>query len=113
MPKPRSWEGASAPTSTRSIRTIAEFLSTVVHVHVDAEILQGIGSVDSVRVLLTVLMDLCLLAKSDWPVDPSECLASLWKRLADESGTEHSVHTGASLPVEQLQMYIDRRTVTS
>lgn len=96
--KPRKWEGPSAPApSTRAIREMAEFLSNIVHIHVEPQIFLELGSAESARVLLTVLMDLCLLANADWPADPTKRIASLWERLADERGAEHIVHSGAAL----------------
>jgi hypothetical protein len=92
--KSRSWEGGSAPAPTRSIQAIAEFLSSVVHVHVDPSIFHALGSAESAWMLLAVLLDLCLLAKANWPVDPRERLPGLWEELGPESGAELVLQTG-------------------
>jgi hypothetical protein len=91
------WKGPRAFAPTRSIQAIADFLSHIVHIHVEAEIFHELGSAESARVLLTVLLDLCLLAKADWPADPKQNIADLWEKLADERGADHLVHKGAAL----------------
>ena len=98
--KPRNWEGPSAPApATLAIREMADFLSNIVHIHVDAQSFLELGSAESTRVLLTVLMDLCLLSRAGWPARPTENIPGLWERLADERGAEHIVHSGASLVI--------------
>lgn len=95
--KKKVWEGTKAPTCSRSIQRIAEFLSTIVHIQVDAEILHDFRSAESARVLLTVLMDLCLLAQSEWPRNPLHSITGLWEQIGNNNGRDNLVYAGLPL----------------